>query len=109
MNKECISKLINIETSFLMIDEIIELVPMKHARAVKYLDKNIWFIQSHLIGAPIMPGSLIIEGMLQTMVALIYKTIDHDGEHSFVTDIKTKFFKPIKAGSDVQYKVQLQS
>ena len=52
-------------------------------------------------------ATLQIEGMLQTMVILIYQTVNHDKERSFITDIDVKVLNAAKPGIDIEYEAKI--
>ena len=57
----------------LLVDKIIELVPMKYAIGTKCVSMNEPFFQGHFPKHPVMPGVLICEAMAQVGgVALMY-------------------------------------
>jgi len=82
-----ISELLQIAPPFLMIDEI-ELIPGKSAKSVKYLSSDEWFFGCHLPQEMAMPGTLLIEAMLQTLVLTIYTIEGHQGKISYINDLK---------------------
>jgi beta-hydroxyacyl-ACP dehydratase FabZ len=52
---------------FLLVDEVLEIVPKKSIVAVKNISFNENFFQGHFPGNPILPGVLEIEAMAQAM------------------------------------------
>lgn len=51
---------------FVLIDEILELVPGKHIRGVKRIDPAEDYFRDHFPGFPVVPGVLLAEMMAQT-------------------------------------------
>jgi len=72
LSKHKISKLIKIKNPFLMIDKVHKLKALKSGLGIKQINKNSWFFKCHFINSPLMPGTLIQESMLQTIVSIIY-------------------------------------
>jgi 3-hydroxyacyl-[acyl-carrier-protein] dehydratase len=72
LNSKELSQILGIEPPFLMIDELIDFVPMMSAHTVKYFNSDEWFMKCHLVSAPVMPGTLQTELMLQTFAILVY-------------------------------------
>ena len=72
LDKVHLSKLIRISDPFLMNDKVDDIIPGHSGRGSKYLNNDEWFYKSHFTDEPIMPGTLQIEAMLQTVVAIIY-------------------------------------
>ena len=91
-----ISKKLDIYEPFLMIDKIDIDVSEKIAKSKKFLNQESWFFKCHIPKEKIMPASLIIEGMLQTMALLIYECLDHNYEKTFIVDIKSKIISKVK-------------
>jgi len=50
---------------FLLVDRVLALTPGEKIRALKNVTINEPFFQGHFPGRPVMPGVLIIEGMVQ--------------------------------------------
>jgi 3-hydroxyacyl-[acyl-carrier-protein] dehydratase len=50
---------------FLLIDEIVELVPGEHAVGRYHVDPEAWYLRGHFPGRPIMPGVLQVEALAQ--------------------------------------------
>jgi 3-hydroxyacyl-[acyl-carrier-protein] dehydratase len=94
LNREEISKYLQIDPPFLMIEEV-EIDPGKSARATKNLRSDDWFFGCHLKREMAMPGTLQIEAMLQTLVLTLYTLERHKGYLSFITDIKTKLISKV--------------
>ena len=81
---------------FLLVDRIVELVPMERVVGIKNVTMNEPFFQGHFPGNPIMPGVLILEAMAQTGGFLLLNTEnDPSGKLVYFTGInKVKFRKP---------------
>lgn len=109
LNQQQISDYLNITPPFLMVERIESIIPGKSAIGFKCLDRNCWFFDCHLPKELAMPGTLLIEAMLQTLVLTIYTTEVHKGYFSFVNDIKTKLIKKVSVGTDLRIEAELQS
>ena len=72
LNKAKIISLTKITEPFLMVDSINNILNLKSATGIKIIKKNSWFFKCHFINQPMMPGTLIEEAMLQTIVAMLY-------------------------------------
>ena len=51
---------------FILVDEILEMIPGKRIRALKKISSNEEFFSDHFPGFPVVPGVLLTEMMAQT-------------------------------------------
>ena len=104
---DLLSKALEIKAPFLMIDSF----KLSENGRVGYGSKKLipedWFFDCHLKSQMVMPATLQIEGMLQTMVMLIYQTEDHGKARSFITDIDVKVLNAAKPGTDIGYEAKI--
>ena len=56
IDKKVIESLLPHREPMLLIDKLINIVPLKSARAVMYVKKNSFFLNGHFPGQPVMPG-----------------------------------------------------
>jgi len=96
ISKSSLKKILKIDKNFLFIDKIIYLKKNKEIKSLYNLKKNFWFMKSHFINEPVMPGTLQLEAMLQTSAVLIYKSENKIFERSLITKIDTNFFNKIE-------------
>ena len=76
INKEQIEKLLPHREPMLLIDSLINIVPLKSATAIVKVKKNSFFVQGHFPGQPVMPGVFIVEAFGQAAAALTAYGID---------------------------------
>ncbi len=95
LSTDQIIEYLEINTPFLMIDYVQEIIPGVSAHGVKKLTKDDWFFKCHLQRELVMPGTLQIEAMLQTLVLTIYTMEGHKGKLSYISNINTKLFSKI--------------
>ena len=89
INKEQIEKLLPHREPMLLIDSLINIVPLKSATAIVKVKKGKFFFDGHFPGQPVMPGVLIVEAFGQAAAALTARGL-HAPEH-----------EPIEAGAHV--------
>ncbi len=93
---------------FLLVDRIVDLVPMERVVGIKNVTMNEPFFQGHFPGNPIMPGVLILEAMAQTGGFLLLNTEnDPSGKLVYFTGInKVKFRKPVVPGDQLRFEIE---
>ena len=79
LNIDQIAQYLEISPPFLMIDYVKEIIPGKSAHGIKKLTENDWFFKCHMQRELVMPWTLQIEAMLQTLVLSIYTMKGHKG------------------------------
>ena len=92
-----------------MIDSVVDVIPGKRATGLKHLDNSDWFFSCHLINEQIMPGTLQVEAMLQTLIMTIYTMDGHDKHLSYVTESNCKFFGKVSPGDNLTIYSELTS
>lgn len=93
---------------FLLVDRIVEILPMERVVGIKNVTINEPFFQGHFPGNPIMPGVLILEAMAQTGGFLLLNTEnDPSGKLVYFTGINNvKFRKPVVPGDQLRFEVE---
>ena len=97
LNQNQISKLIKINPPFLMVDQIKILKHAKYGKGIKIINENEWFFKCHLLNNPLMPGTLQIESMLQTIIAIIYSNSKKKNKNLLITKSSANFFRKINS------------
>ena len=102
LNVEEIMEILPHRYPMLLVDKIIEMVPMDYAVGIKCVTMNEPFFQGHFPGHPVMPGALICEAMAQVGgVALLYPE-ENRGLIPFFTGIdKLRFRHPVRPGDQI--------
>ena len=109
LNVEEIMEILPHRYPMLLVDKIIEMVPMDYAIGVKCVTMNEPFFQGHFPGHPVMPGALICEAMAQVGgVALLYPE-ENRGLIPFFTGIdKLRFRHPVIPGDQLVMRADIE-
>jgi len=83
---------------FLLIDRVLEVIPLVKVVAIKNVTFNEPYFQGHFPGMPVMPGVLQLEALAQTSAVLAYISIPEEMEN--------KTFM-ICAANDIKWKRQV--
>ena len=78
IDKKTIESLLPHREPMLLIDKLINIVPLKSATAIMYVKKNGFYVQGHFPGQPVMPGVLIVEAFGQAAAALTAHGLDKE-------------------------------
>ena len=92
LNKKQIIKLTKITEPFLMVDSIKKILSLRSSTGIKKITKDSWFFKCHFTDEPIMPGTLIEELMLQTIVSTLYSSKKFKNKICLITNTKTNFY-----------------
>ena len=76
INKDEIKKLLPHREPMLLIDKLINIVPLKSATAIINVKKGNFYFDGHFPGQPVMPGVIIVEAFGQAAAALTAHGID---------------------------------
>ena len=76
IDKKEIERLLPHRDPMLLIDRLINIVPLKSATAIVNVKKTSFFVQGHFPGQPVMPGVLIVEAFGQAAAALTAHSVD---------------------------------
>ena len=76
LNKKEIEFLLPHREPMLLVDKLINIVPLKSATAVLNVKTTSFFVQGHFPGQPVMPGVFIVEAFGQAAAALTAYGVD---------------------------------
>jgi len=94
---------------FLLIDEVTELVPGKHAVARKTVRADEWYLTGHFPGRPIMPGVLMVEGLAQTGAVTVLTMEQNQGKMVLFGGIDdVRFKRVVDPGDTLEYVCELE-
>lgn len=94
---------------FLLVDKILDLVPGKQARAVKFISEDEDYFRDHFPGFPVVPGVLLTEMMAQTAGKCL-NAERYGQEYAMLAQINSaKFYKWVKPGSEVLMTINIRN
>jgi 3-hydroxyacyl-[acyl-carrier-protein] dehydratase len=94
---------------WIWIDRFIEFVPGKRAVAVKNVSLAEEHLHDHWEAFPIMPASLMIEGMAQTAGILVGQARDFAEKVVLAKIVKAEFDDIVVPGDQLTYQAEIQS
>lgn len=110
LNKEQIKEIIPHREPFLLVDEIIDLVPGEKAVGIKYVKEEEYYFQGHFPEKKIMPGVLIVEAMAQAGAVAALSLPEFKGKIALFAGIKDARFKAqVVPGDVLRLEVELSS
>jgi len=98
--KEEIESIIPHRDPFLLLDEVIELVPGKKVVATRLVRADDWWFPGHFPARPVMPGVLIVEAMAQAGAVAVLVEEENRGKIAFFAGIDDCRFKRIVSPGD---------
>ena len=99
IDKNEIERLLPHREPMLLVDRLINIIPLKSATGIVKVKKTSFFVQGHFPGEPVMPGVLIVEAFGQAAAALTAHGIDpkeYENKLVYLMSVeKARFRKPI--------------
>ena len=110
INKEDIKKLLPHREPMLLIEKLINIVPLKSATGIVNVRKTSFFVQGHFPEQPIMPGVLIVEAFGQAAAALTAYSLDpkeYKDKLVYLMSVeKARFRNPVMTDCDLHLDVE---
>ena len=110
ISKEEIEKLLPHREPMLLVDKLINIVPLKSATAIVNVKKGKFFFDGHFPDQPVMPGVLIVEAFGQAAAALTAHGIDpkeYENKLVYLMSVeKAKFRKPVLPDCDLYLDIE---
>lgn len=94
---------------FLLVDEVVEVVPMQRIVALKNVRASEPYFAGHFPGAPVMPGVLIIEALAQAGALLLFREVpDREKKLVFFAGIdECRFRAPVFPGDTLRLELEV--
>ena len=110
ISKEEIQKLLPHREPMLLIDKLINIVPLKSATAIVNVKKGKFFFDGHFPGQPVMPGVLIVEAFGQAAAALTAHGIDpkeYENKLVYLMSVdKARFRNPVMPDCELHLDIE---
>ena len=110
IDKKEIERLLPHREPMLLIDKLIDIVPLKSATAIVNVKKSSFFVQGHFPGQPVMPGVLIVEAFGQAAAALTAHCIDpkeYENKLVYLMSVeKARFRSPVLPDCQLMLKIE---
>ena len=94
----------------LLIDKLIDIVPLKSATAIVKVKKTSFFVQGHFPGQPVMPGVFIVEAFGQAAAALTAHGVDpkeYKNKLVFLMNVeKARFRNPVIPNCELKLDIE---
>ena len=108
ITREEICAIIPHRPPFLMVDELLELIPGKSAIGRKYIYAEEYYFQGHFPGNPVMPGVLMVEGLAQTGSTILLCMPEYKGKVPMFAGMDdVRFRKIVRPGDVITYEARI--
>ena len=98
--RDAITSILPHREPFLLLDEVVELVPGQSVTASYRVPEDGWWFAGHFPQRPVMPGVLIVEAMAQTGAVAVLAEEENAGRIAFFAGIDDCRFKRIVSPGD---------
>ena len=110
IDKKIIKNLLPHREPMLLIDKLINIVPLKSATAVMHVKKDGFYVQGHFPDQPVMPGVLIVEAFGQAAAALTAHGIDkkeYENKLVYLMSVdKARFRSPVMPDCELHLDIE---
>jgi len=110
LDKKEIERLLPHREPMLLIDKLINIVPLKSATAIVLVRKTSFFVQGHFPDKPVMPGVLIVEAFGQAAAALTAHGIDpkeYENKLVYLMSVdRARFRNPVLPDCDLNLDIE---
>ena len=110
IDKKEIEHLLPHREPMLLVDRLINIVPLKSATAIVNVKKTSFFVQGHFPGQPVMPGVFIVEAFGQSAAALTAVSVDpkeYENKLVYLMSVeKARFRNPVIPDCELQLHIE---
>ena len=110
IDKETIKKLLPHREPMLLIEKLINIVPLKSATAIVEVKKGNFYFDGHFPNQPVMPGVLIVEAFGQAAAALTAHGIDpkeYENKLVYLMSVdKARFRNPVIPDCELHLEIE---
>ena len=110
IDKKEIERLLPHREPMLLINGLINIVPLKSATAIVNVKKTSFFVQGHFPGQPVMPGVFIVEAFGQAAAALTAHGVDskeYENKLVYLMSVnKARFRNPVIPDCKLELKIE---
>ena len=110
IDKKEIERLLPHREPMLLIDKLINIIPLKSATAIVNVKKTSFFVQGHFPGQPVMPGVFIVEAFGQSAAALTAVSVDpkeYENKLVYLMGVeKARFRNPVIPDCELQLHIE---
>ena len=110
LNKDQIINLLPHREPMLLIDRLINIVPLNSATAIVKVEKTSFFVQGHFPGQPVMPGVFVVEAFGQAAAALTAHGVDskeYENKLVYLMSVdKARFRNPIIPDCELHLEIE---
>ena len=110
IDRKEIERLLPHRAPMLLIDKLINIIPLKSATAIVNVVKTSFFVQGHFPGQPVMPGVFIVEAFGQSAAALTAHSVDpkkFENKLVYLMSVeKARFRNPVIPDCELQLHIE---
>ena len=110
IDRKEIERLLPHREPMLLIDKLINVIPLKSATAIVNVKKTSFFVQGHFPGQPVMPGVFIVEAFGQSAAALTAVSVDpkeYENKLVYLMGVeKARFRNPVIPDCELQLHIE---
>jgi 3-hydroxyacyl-[acyl-carrier-protein] dehydratase len=108
LNREPIQQIIPHRDPFLLVDQVLDLIPGQQVTAVKHVRAEEYYFEGHFPQEKVMPGVLIVEALAQAGAIAVLSMEENSGKIAYFGGIKeAKFREKVVPGDVLRLEVTL--